>query len=96
MVKSPFGARTVSTFVQIMKRTIIILLLVFVVMTLSVDAVAQCSICSRTAAQLGEKPARGLNTGILYLAATPIITFGFIAFRWWRKNRRLESLAARH
>jgi hypothetical protein len=54
-------------------------------------AEAQCSICTRTAEQLGEKPAQGLNAGILYLAATPLAIIGFIAYRWWRKNRGAEA-----
>ena len=29
------------------------------------DQSAQCSICTKTAQQLGEKPAKGLNSGIL-------------------------------
>lgn len=47
---------------------------------------AQCSICTRTAQQLGEKPAKGLNAGILYLAFTPLALIGFLAYRWWKKN----------
>jgi hypothetical protein len=50
-------------------------------------AISQCSICSRTAEQLGEKPARGLNTGILYLAMAPLAIAGFIGFRWWKNNQ---------
>jgi hypothetical protein len=49
-------------------------------------ASAQCSICTRTAAQMGEKPAKGLNAGILYLAAVPFAVVGFISYRWWRSN----------
>jgi hypothetical protein len=49
-------------------------------------AQAQCSICTKTAAQLGEKPAKGLNAGILYLALTPLAIFGVIAYRWWKRN----------
>ena len=52
----------------------------------SISSEAQCSICTRTAQQLGEKPARGLNAGILYLAFTPLALIGFIAFRWWKRN----------
>lgn len=52
----------------------------------SADVHAQCSICTRTAEQLGEKPAKGLNAGILYLAFTPLLLIGFIAFRWWKRN----------
>jgi membrane-associated HD superfamily phosphohydrolase len=48
---------------------------------------AQCSICTKTAQQLGEKPAQGLNSGILYLAFAPFAIVGFIAYRWWKNNR---------
>jgi hypothetical protein len=40
-----------------------------------------------TAEQMGEKPAKGLNAGIIYLAATPLALIGIIGYRWWRKNR---------
>jgi hypothetical protein len=70
-----------------MKRTLIILLLCFSCSLLYLDkAQAQCSICTKTAAQLGEKPAKGLNAGIIYLALTPFAIFGVIAFRWWKRN----------
>lgn len=51
------------------------------------NANAQCSICTRTAEQLGEKPAGKLNSGILYLAATPLAIAGVLGYRWWRKNQ---------
>ncbi|MEP6750634.1 MAG: hypothetical protein ABJB86_23050 [Bacteroidota bacterium] len=47
---------------------------------------AQCSICTKTAQQMGEGPAKGLNGGILYLAAMPFIIFGLIGYRWWKSN----------
>jgi hypothetical protein len=50
-------------------------------------AQAQCSICTRTAQQMGEKPAKGLNAGIIYLAAAPLLIFSFIGYRWWRSYR---------
>ena len=62
-------------------------ILVIVFILASIDSLAQCSICTRTAQQLGEKPARGLNAGILYLAFTPLALIGFIAFKWWKKNK---------
>jgi di/tricarboxylate transporter len=49
---------------------------------------AQCSICTKTAQQLGEKPAKGLNSGILYLAFMPLAIFGIIGYRWWRSNKQ--------
>jgi hypothetical protein len=50
------------------------------------DLQAQCSVCTRTAQQLGEKPARGLNAGILYLAFTPLLLIGFIGYKFYKKN----------
>ncbi len=34
--------------------------------------------------QLGDKPAQGLNTGILYLMAIPYLAVGIVGFRWWK------------
>jgi hypothetical protein len=48
---------------------------------------AQCSICTKTAQQLGDQPAKGMNTGILYLAFMPMAIVGVIGYRWWRSNR---------
>lgn len=48
---------------------------------------AQCSICTKTAQQLGEKPAQGMNSGILYLAFAPFAIVGYISYRWWKNNQ---------
>ena len=48
---------------------------------------AQCSICTKTTQQLGEKPAKGLNAGILYLAFVPFAVAGYVGFRWWKNNK---------
>jgi len=70
----------------IMKKRIwtYLLVLVFAVL-LAADAPAQCSVCTRTAQQLGEKPAKGMNSGIIYLAFAPFAVVGYIFYRW-RKN----------
>lgn len=68
------------------------LLLLVIAVALSVSAAAQCSICTKTASQLGEKPAKGLNAGILYLAFTPLAIIGVMAWRWF-KNRDEETPA---
>lgn len=52
---------------------------------------AQCSLCTKTAQQLGEKPAQGLNSGILYLMFMPFILVGFIGYRWWKNNKEFEA-----
>ena len=51
---------------------------------------AQCSICTKTASQLGEKAGKGLNTGIIYLMLTPFAIGGFIGLRWWKQERSLR------
>ena len=48
---------------------------------------AQCSICTKTAGQLGEKPARALNSGIIYLMLTPFAIVGFIGYKWWKNEK---------
>lgn len=64
---------------------LIILIAIFVIAP--ADLLAQCSICTRTAQQLGEKPAKALNTGIMYLAVAPLAIVGIIGYRWWKHNR---------
>lgn len=77
-----------------MKKIFLLLMFLFIVAVVASPVLAQCSICTRTAAQLGEKPAKGLNTGILYLAFTPIAVMGFIFYRWWRLNKNAPEEAA--
>jgi hypothetical protein len=67
----------------------LLLLVVTVILVLSVDA--QCSICTKTASQLGEGPARGLNAGIIYLMLTPFALIGVIGYRWWKKEKQANS-----
>ncbi|MET3875458.1 hypothetical protein [Chitinophaga sp. OAE865] len=69
-----------------MKKAGLFLLTVFLIM-MSGSVMAQCSLCTKTAQQLGEGPAKGLNNGILMLALTPLAIIGFLAFRWWRSNK---------
>jgi len=51
------------------------------------QAQAQCAMCTKTAQQLGEKPAKGLNQGILYLMFTPLAIIGIVGYRWWKSNK---------
>ncbi|ANH82824.1 hypothetical protein A8C56_19190 [Niabella ginsenosidivorans] len=53
-----------------------------------VQSFAQCSICTKTAQQLGDGPARGFNTGILYLAFLPLGLIAFLGIRWWRNENK--------
>ena len=51
------------------------------------SASAQCSVCTKTAQQLGDGPAHGLNGGIIYLAFIPLLVIGIIGFRWWKSEK---------
>jgi hypothetical protein len=70
-----------------MKRFFIILVIIFIITGFTAAVNAQCSVCTKTALQMGEKPAKGLNQGILYLMMAPFAIVGFIGYRWWKGNR---------
>jgi hypothetical protein len=71
-----------------MKKLFLISFLTFYFLLSSAPGYAQCSICTKSAQQLGEKPARGMNSGILYLAFAPFAIAGLISYRWWKNNRQ--------
>jgi hypothetical protein len=70
-----------------MKKWSLVLVLLTLLLVTADAALAQCSICTKTAQQMGRKPAEGLNAGILYLAAMPFLIFSYIGYRWWKSNR---------
>jgi hypothetical protein len=70
-----------------MKFFLTILVLVFCTVFISPAVQAQCSVCTKTASQLGEKPAKALNRGIIYLMMAPFAIVGVIGYRWWKNNK---------
>lgn len=63
-----------------------------VIMSLASASVeAQCSICTKTASQLGKEAASGLNSGIIYLMILPFAVGGYIAFRWWKQEKNVNE-----
>ncbi|HSZ31720.1 MAG TPA: hypothetical protein VK772_00335 [Puia sp.] len=63
-------------------------LLVFLMLNLSsIKSHAQCAICTRTVQQMGEKPGKAFNAGIVYLAFTPLAIAGILGYKWWKQNR---------
>lgn len=70
-----------------MARRSLILIILVLFFIMPADLWAQCSICTKTAQQLGEKPAKALNMGIVYLGLTPIIIMGVVGYRWWKSNQ---------
>ena len=51
---------------------------------------AQCSLCTKTAQQLGEGPAKGLNAGILYLMGIPLALLFIIGYKWWKREKQIN------
>jgi hypothetical protein len=74
-----------------MKKLIPIISFFFLFSCFAKQSEAQCSLCTKTAQQMGEKPAQGLNSGILYLMFAPFAIVGFIGFRWWKNNKAVEA-----
>jgi hypothetical protein len=72
------------------KRLFLILLIVGIIAA-SNSIQAQCSICTKTAQQLGEQPAKGLNAGIVYLMLAPMAIIGLLGYRWWKNNQNPDA-----
>ena len=67
-----------------------------VLLTLAVPAAspAQCPMCKIAAEsnlKNGGSAGKGLNTGILYMLATPYLIIGAIGYIWWRNRRKAEE-----
>ena len=73
------------------KFTIIFLFVLQFLLLGQLTTNAQCALCTKTAQQLGEKPAQGMNSGILYLMIMPFAIVGFIGFKWWKNNKAIEE-----
>jgi hypothetical protein len=67
-----------------MKRVVIGLLLVVAAFSASGQG---CSVCTKTAAGLSDRGARGLNGGILYLAFLPLGIIGTLGVVWWKRSK---------
>ena len=74
---------------QIMKRNLLIG--AFLIIASMQSLFAQCSICTKTASQLGAGPASALNSAIIYLAAAPFAIMGYIGWRWWKNEKQLND-----
>lgn len=70
-----------------MKKCRVLQLLFSLLLLFSFQLVqAQCSICTKTAMQLGEQPAQGMNSGVIYLMFTPFAVMGYVGYRWWKSE----------
>jgi TRAP-type C4-dicarboxylate transport system permease small subunit len=73
------------------KRLMMAMILMSALLFVMTNASAQCSLCTKTASQLGEKPAAALNSAIIYLMAAPFAIVGFIGWRWWKSQKDAEE-----
>lgn len=71
-----------------MKRFVLTVFLVAAVASLSYGQ--GCSVCTKTAAGMDDKSAKGLNGGIIYLALLPLGLMGTVGFIWWRHNKNTK------
>ncbi|MFN4975824.1 MAG: hypothetical protein ACK5GV_11315 [Bacteroidota bacterium] len=67
------------------------ILTIFFLIFYSGTVTAQCSICTKTASQLGEGPAAALNSAIIYLALAPFVIVGYLGWRWWKNEKKVIS-----
>lgn len=67
-----------------MKKLLLICCLFFG--TVRVANAQGCSVCTKTAAGLDDKSARGLNGGILYLAFLPLGIMCTLGYLWYRSG----------
>jgi hypothetical protein len=74
-----------------MKRRLgLLAFFIFLILSMgSLKSHAQCSICTRTVQQMGERPGKAFNAGIVYLAFTPFAIVGIVGYRWWKQNRSI-------
>lgn len=75
-----------------MKMYLRLLLITIIGCFLSETVLAQgCSMCTKTASELGKKAGEGLNVGIIYLAILPLIFMGTVAYIWYKRNYRSSN-----
>lgn len=71
-------------------KTKYFLLTIIILFSALSQSLAQCALCTKTAQQLGDGPASGLNKGILYLMIIPLALFFYIGYRWYKREKILQ------
>ncbi|MBS1783575.1 MAG: hypothetical protein JSS78_10950 [Bacteroidetes bacterium] len=71
-------------------RVVIVLISIFLSAPILSNAQG-CSVCTKTAAGLDGKAAKGLNGGVIYLAFFPLAILGTIGIVWWRGQRQTKK-----
>lgn len=63
------------------------MMFIFFLLSSADRAIAQCSICTKSAQQLGDKAGKGLNLSIIYLAFVPLLIILIIGYRWYKSEK---------
>lgn len=71
-----------------MKKALLVVVLGMLLLLSVEPLAAQCSLCTKSAQQLGDEQAKGLNLSIIYLALTPFALIGVIGYLWYRKQNK--------
>lgn len=71
-----------------MKKVFFILAFVFLSLAVSIGVDAQCAICAKSVQQMGDKPAKGFNAGIIYMMLVPYVAIGVVGYKWWKNNHK--------
>jgi len=90
MKKKPIHTKKIST----KSRGVLLgvsMLFCLLILNLS-NLMAQCALCTKTAQQLGDGPAAGLNKGILYLMVIPLGILSIIGIKWYKKEKVTRTL----
>ena len=96
-IKRNTGRNDISLHMKLlnMKKFVLLYFTLSLLLAQSTALKAQCSICTKTASQLGEKQGKGLNGGIIYLMLMPFAIGGYIGYRWWKNEKVLQEIDAR-
>lgn len=74
-----------------MNKLLRFLSVLILMLLINVSSFSQCAMCTKTAQQLGEKPAQGLNNAILYLMIAPFLIMGYIGYRWYKNQKIVDA-----
>ncbi len=74
-----------------MSKVIFFFGILFILIYVPVNGFSQCSICTKTAQQLGQGPASALNSAIVYLMMAPLLIMAYIGIRWWRREKKIMA-----
>ncbi len=72
------------------KKTLLILIILFIA---SIPVEAQCAMCRAVLeSEEGQKTAKGINNGIVYLMIIPYVLIGVVGYLIYRNKRKPNTI----